>query len=289
MAGGQPTLLFMILCTTTTTASTTGTLELDELTGLVDIKALSRIIASAPSGGMVSFPRREMTVRLALRAILDGVPGDFAETGLNTGGTAVLMLKVLKAYGGRRRFFGFDSFLGLPSRVEGDTASGSADTVADNIATRLQGDPGQMRTSRAVFEDNLKRNGVSDTHDAEKTRRRVHIFEGWFNETLPRATPHMRGGISFLRLDGDMFTSTWDGLLHLYPKLSVGGYIYIDDYGSFEGCRQAVDKYREQYSIADTMWPIYERMRQPQGRVEHRYEAVWWRKESHLGPNSLRK
>ena len=57
--------------------------------------------------------------------------------------------------------------------------------------------------------------------------------------------------LSLLRLDGDMYESTWDALIHLYPKLSVGGYILIDDYGSVEACKKAVDDYRSQNNIKE--------------------------------------
>ena len=43
-----------------------------------------------------------------------------------------------------------------------------------------------------------------------------------------------------------MFVSTWDALVHLYDKVVPGGLIYIDDYGSFNGCREAVDIFRFQ-------------------------------------------
>ena len=259
-----------------------------------DLKALSKMIASAPGGGMVSRIRREETVRIALRAIIDGVDGDFAETGLNTGGTAVLMLKVLASYGKSRRFFGFDSFKGLPLVSEMDVVT--PDQVM--MGTLLTGKPrsrnqgnehgsGWMRTSRGAFDHNLRRNNLSHLGD------RIQIFEGWFNQTLPRAAQHrMSKGLSFLRLDGDMFSSTWEGLLFLYPKLSIGGYIYVDDYGSFEGCRKAVDLYRRDYNVKEPMWPIHEPFYRNGTRAHHdpfmggvapssiiwKYEAVWWRK-----------
>lgn len=49
--------------------------------------------------------------------------------------------------------------------------------------------------------------------------------------------------ISFLRIDADMFSSTRDVLHRLYPLVSVGGIVYVDDYGSFAGCAAAVDRF----------------------------------------------
>ena len=40
-----------------------------------------------------------------------------------------------------------------------------------------------------------------------------------------------------MRLDGDLYDSTYTSLRTLYPLLAVGGAIYVDDYGSYGGCR----------------------------------------------------
>jgi hypothetical protein len=57
--------------------------------------------------------------------------------------------------------------------------------------------------------------------------------------------------LALLRLDGDMYESTMDALKYLYPKLSVGGYVIVDDYGDIYPCRQAVHDFREANQIRD--------------------------------------
>ena len=52
-----------------------------------------------------------------------------------------------------------------------------------------------------------------------------------------------------------MYESTMDSLSNLYPKLSVGGYIIIDDY-ALAGCAQAVHDYRRTHTITDEMIDI---------------------------------
>eukprot|EP00929_Paragymnodinium_shiwhaense_P055718 TRINITY_DN27900_c0_g1_i7.p2 TRINITY_DN27900_c0_g1~~TRINITY_DN27900_c0_g1_i7.p2 ORF type:complete len:107 (-),score=8.65 TRINITY_DN27900_c0_g1_i7:273-593(-) len=101
----------------------------------------------------------------------------------------------------------------------------------------------------------------------------VHILKGWFNETLPDASIK---AISFLRLDGDMYVSTVDGLRYLYPRLSVGGFVYIDDYGSFTGCRNAVEEYRTLKQITSPMYVI------PEDGTD-KFEGVWWQKSAATG------
>jgi len=77
--------------------------------------------------------------------------------------------------------------------------------------------------------------------------------------------------ISFLRLDGDLYVSTIQPLEILWDKLSVGGFIYVDDYGSFQGCRNAVNEFRKKRNITTPMVQIEER--------DDKFEAVWWQKE----------
>jgi O-methyltransferase len=68
-----------------------------------------------------------------------------------------------------------------------------------------------------------------------------------------------------LRLDGDMYESTMDGLKNLYPRLSNGGYLIIDDWGAVKGCQQAVIDYRKTHGISDEI-------------IQIDWTGVYWRK-----------
>ena len=59
--------------------------------------------------------------------------------------------------------------------------------------------------------------------------------------------------IALLRLDGDLYASTVDALVALYPKLQRGGFCIVDDYYQFEECRQAIDEYRDEHGIDDEL------------------------------------
>merc|ERR1712194_27518 len=98
---------------------------------------------------------------------------------------------------------------------------------------------------------------------------RIKILEGFFIYTLPTAPIKE---IAFLRLDGDIFVSTKQPLDILYEKLSDGGFIYVDDYGSYKGFRMAVDQYRAEHGIWEPMIPVYESAR-------GQFEAIWWQKK----------
>ena len=59
-------------------------------------------------------------------------------------------------------------------------------------------------------------------------------------DTIPKNSPEK---ISILRLDTDWYESTKHELEYLFPRLSSGGILIIDDYGHFKGAKKAVDEY----------------------------------------------
>jgi O-methyltransferase len=168
--------------------------------------------------------------------LLDGVEGDFAETGVWRGGACILMRGILDAYGdSTRRVFVADSFAGLPPP---DPENFPAD-AGDQHHTHSQ-----LEVSRADVEENFRRFGLLD--------ERVVFLEGWFKDTLPDA-PIDR--LAVLRLDGDMYESTIEALDALYHKVSHGGFVIVDDY-MLPPCAKAVDDFRERYGITSPVLPI---------------------------------
>ena len=71
--------------------------------------------------------------------------------------------------------------------------------------------------------------------------------------------------LAVLRLDGDLYESTMDALVSLYPKVEAGGYIIIDDYNDIAACRQAVTDYRSAHRITEDI-------------VNVDWTGVYWRK-----------
>ena len=80
----------------------------------------------------------------------------------------------------------------------------------------------------------------------------MQCLEGWFKDTLPTVADRTW---AVIRLDGDMYESTMDALTNLYPQLSPGGFLIVDDYG-FEPCRQAVADYRAAHGIDEPIEEI---------------------------------
>ncbi len=171
------------------------------------------------------------------QVMAEGVVGDFIETGVWRGGVTILMKGMLEAWGDtRRRVWVADSFRGLPvPNVE----EYPADEGHDMSKVRT------LQVSADEVRANFERYGLLD--------ERVCFLEGWFADTLATA-PIDR--LAILRLDGDLYESTTDALIALYPKLSVGGYVLVDDYGAWEPCRKAVDDYRATHGITDEIVPV---------------------------------
>ena len=175
---------------------------------------------------------RLRNLRSAVETVIaEDVPGDLIEAGAWRGGASIMMRGVLAAYEDpERRVFVADSFEGLP---EPDAERYPLDAADLNYAEEA------LAVSVDEVRANFERYGLLD--------ERVRFVEGWFRDSLPALSGETW---SVVRLDGDLYESTMDGLLHLYPQLSVGGYLIIDDYG-FDNCRTAVEDYRREHGIDD--------------------------------------
>ena len=192
------------------------------------------------------------TVLLSFAAL--ELEGDLVETGVFTGGTAAMMMRVLMTYDEcDRKLYAFDSFDGLPTPSESDRRGGG------NAGKR-----GSYNASLNTFINNLHVLGGWDD-------KRIVISKGWFKDTCA-VSPVSK--ISFLRLDGDLYSSTWDAIDALYDRVVPGGFIYVDDYASFNGCKRAIDEFRLKRKITAPMHIIPENL----PRYNDRYEAVWWQK-----------
>jgi hypothetical protein len=185
---------------------------------------------------MIGMKRLDNLQMCIEKVISDQVAGDLIETGVWKGGATIFMRGVLKAYGeNQRRVWVADSFQGLPP-------------PNPNEYPEDKGDIHFMIDSLGVSIDRVKENfaayGLLDD--------RVVFLKGWFSDTLPTA-PIDR--LSILRLDGDMYQSTMVALKSLYDKLSVGGYVIVDDY-CIASCRTAITDFRDEMRIKDEIIDI---------------------------------
>lgn len=177
--------------------------------------------------------KRLDNIEFCVKKILeDNIPGDFIETGVWRGGATIFMKALVNLYDVKGKIVWVaDSFEGLPRPNSEKYRSdiGDAHYVNKELAIGLE-----------IVKGNFEKYGLLDD--------KVKFLKGWFKDTLPAAPIEK---LSLVRLDGDMYESTMDGLINLYPKLSDGGYIIIDDWGAVKGCKEAVLDYRKEHGIVD--------------------------------------
>ncbi len=179
----------------------------------------------------------------------DGVRGDFFEGGCWRGGAVIMMLGALRALGmSDRKVWAADSFEGYP-------APGPDSTAEDRF---LYEQGSYFRISRGDFEANVaKYQLMSDA---------LVVLEGYFDRSLPTA-PIDR--LALIRIDIDGYEGTRAILENLYPKLSPGGFVVVDDYG-VEGARRAIDGYLAEHHPSASIRSI------PQKNEK----AIYFRKEA---------
>lgn len=162
------------------------------------------------------------------------IPGDLIEAGVWRGGATIFMRAVLKAYGDTTRsVWVADSFEGPPKP--------NPVLYPADASCRVCGVP-EYAAGLDEVKANFARYGLLD--------ERVRFLVGWFRDTLPTA-PIER--LAVLRIDASMYESTMDCFRHLYPKLSVGGYAIIDNYGRGKEVKKAVDEFRATHGITGEM------------------------------------
>jgi O-methyltransferase len=184
--------------------------------------------------GIIGLDNLQFCVEDVLRR---GVPGDLIETGAWRGGASIFMRSVLKAHGVEdRKVYVADSFEGLPKP---DPKKYPADAGDKHHTFEF------LAVSLDQVKENFSRYGLLDDQ--------VCFVKGWFRDTLPTLRDRKW---AVVRLDGDMYESTWDGLVNLYPNLSAGGYVIVDDYGAVAGCRKAVEDFRRANRIEEPIYAI---------------------------------
>ena len=179
---------------------------------------------------MVGLHRLDDLQRCVETLVQDDVEGDLIEAGSWRGGASILMRSTLDTLGDDTRTVHVaDSFEGFPEVAEGEITHDEWSAI-DYLAVSLD----DVRQSFA-------RLGLEGG---------VEFVPGFFADTMPQ----LRGRRwSLVRVDCDTHEATRIVLEELYPGLSRGGYVVIDDYGALEECRQAVDEFRAEHGIDEPL------------------------------------
>jgi O-methyltransferase len=158
--------------------------------------------------------------------VRDGIEGDLIEAGTWRGGASILMRATLDALGADdRTVVVADSFQGFPAADVDENLN-----IVDFLAVPVE-----------EVQENFGRFGLE---------RGVRFVEGFFEDTMS-GLADCRWAV--VRLDADTYEATSVALESLYPRLATGGYLIVDDYGTLEPCRRAVDEFRERHGLTEPL------------------------------------
>lgn len=200
--------------------------------------AQKRAIAA---NSMVPMEHIEQVVALVAHLNVHSIPGSLVECGVWKGGVAMAMAWAQLGSGPTRDVFLFDTFEGMTRPTEKDGAIAQS-LFKDSIDGKPRPEGGDWHSDGGGttwcfgaiegVRENMKGTGYPVS--------RVHLVKGDVLHTLRNSST---GPIALLRLDTDFYESTREELALLYPRLSVGGFLIVDDYHAWEGSRKATDEF----------------------------------------------
>jgi hypothetical protein len=137
------------------------------------------------------------------------VVGDLVEFGVYTGHSFGRHIEAFRPLGVINRFYGFDSFQGLPAPEPG------------------QDHPSYYQAGQ--FSDTSKAGVTEYLHQKVGGLANVELVEGWFNETLPTVSDRIQS-VAFARIDCDLYSSSKVVFDFLAGRLVDGAILYFDDW-----------------------------------------------------------
>jgi hypothetical protein len=189
---------------------------------------------------MTSVERLYNLIEAVRFVISNDIDGGLVECGVWRGGSMMLVAKsLIKLNVTDRELILFDTFSGMPAPTPEDRMNTGLDArqIFDKHATQ-GGGADWCAASLGEVQANMRSAGYPAA--------RIRYVQGRVEDTLPQTAPEK---ISLLRLDTDFYSSTKHTMMHLFPRLSPGGVLIVDDYGTWQGCRLALDEYVQENHV----------------------------------------
>ena len=184
---------------------------------------------------MAGTPKANHFVALAATAVHEGIDGAIIECGVWRGGLSFIVAKALELQGADRLVYLADSFRGIPPPPKDGRRYEPRDTAGHQLTLLNDNSVDSVKAAATRF--HLRAEALK-------------FVVGYFNESLPPlVAAQLLLKFAVVRLDGDTYFSTMDAINVLYPRLSAGGFIIIDDFVDWPGCRAAVFAYRKKHGI----------------------------------------
>jgi hypothetical protein len=200
---------------------------------LADLAPADReLVARVEPFTMTSVDRRASLLGAIDHVVRHRIAGDIVECGVWRGGSMMLAALALMARGDTaRELWLYDTFEGM-SEPGAEDRSANGESAAAQLARTPRGEGVWCEAGLADVQANLRATGYPP--------ERIHFVQGKVEDTIPATVP---ARVALLRLDTDWYESTRHELVHLYPRLARHGVLVVDDYGHWQGARQAVDEY----------------------------------------------
>lgn len=185
-------------------------------------------------------PERVAALCRSVEYVTDrGIAGAIVECGVWRGGSMMAVaLALLRLGAATRQLYLFDTFAGMTTPGPMDIDVNGTPAAALLLAPTEYGNQVRAVASSQEVHRNLAKTGYP--------RELIHYVVGDVQETLPQCAPEE---VAILRLDTDWHASTYHELAHLFPRLVSNGILILDDYGHWQGARQAVDEYLREKRI----------------------------------------
>lgn len=201
-----------------------------------DLTPEEKVIYSVVCNLAIASPELVANLVRATDHVLHGnIPGAFVECGVFRGGSAmVMMMALLNRECRDREFYLYDTFAGMPKPEDVDVY------VADGKPALEEWEEKKSSDGSSGWVVSTLEQTRTLVESVGYPKANVQYVQGLVEDTIPAVAPEK---IALLRLDTDFYRSTKHELEHLFPRLSPGGALIIDDYGAFHGAQIAVDEY----------------------------------------------
>lgn len=182
-------------------------------------------------------PEKLNALILSVRHVVKhDIPGDIVECGVWRGGSMQAAARTLIEAGDtNRELYLFDTYEGMSAPTDKDRRGQDGTSAAELLQASSKKSGVWAVATLDDVQTGMGRIGYPE--------ERIHYVQGMVEQTIPEEAPDE---ISILRLDTDWYESTKHELDHLYPRLSSGGVLLLDDYGWWEGAKTAVDEWLEE-------------------------------------------
>ncbi|MCL2289912.1 MAG: TylF/MycF family methyltransferase [Bacteroidetes bacterium] len=190
---------------------------------------------------MTSIERMYALYQAVKHVVKNNIEGDFVECGVWKGGSSMLMAATLnhfKCY--TRKIYLYDTFEGMSEPTQHDVK------YDGDLAANMLNDNIEKKETASIWAysplEEVKKNFTLINYPTEN----IYFVKGKVEDTIVK---NQHDNIALLRLDTDWYESTYHEMTCLYPALTINGVLIIDDYGHWQGARDAIDQYIKENNL----------------------------------------